>query len=428
MGKHTDAKVRIVKANKNKHGFSNLFLALYQLVIMIAVPVFFLMHLRQNASKHRFPERLGLRLRDVGKFVPNNPTIWFHAASLGEVKQIQMLALQLHQEQNFNVLVTTFTQAGAEWVTQCLPFAIHKFAPIDASLFVTRFMRKYNPQSLVIVEGDIWPVLLHIANTKNIPITLLNARSSKSRKRFPNFHTKATSYFDLITCPTEDIRSEFLTMKISNNQVKLVDSLKASQQSIDENLTREIKTLARGRKVLVIASTHPSDEAILLDVLNSFKASFSTHFIIWAPRHIRRTTAILQKLVSLDIRCIKRSDISNVNAECDAFILDTLGELSTAFALSNAVYLGGGLGAEGGHNPFEPAYFGIPIATGQNVKNHQQAFDILIPSGSIHFVKNAQDILSFFMADHQKNTATITLSQSRNNKGVDDTLNLLIAL
>ena len=420
-----DAKVRIVKINKNQNRFSYTFLLFYQLIILCALPLFVFIHIRQSAPIHRFWERLGLRLRSSKKYTPENPTTWFHAASLGEVKQIQILAQRLHQEQNFNVVVTTFTLAGADWVQKNIPFAIHKFAPIDSHFFIARFMRKFNPQSLVIVEGDIWPVLLNSAYKKHIPITLLNARSSQSRKRNKRFYSKATSYFNLITCPTESIRSEFQALGINNNRIKLIDSLKASQQSVDADLATKIKTLSNNREVLVIASTHISDEAMLFDVLNNLQASFNSHFIIWAPRHLRRATAISQKLTSLDIPNIKRSDLPIATHKCDALILDTLGELSTAFAVSNAVYLGGGFGAEGGHNPFEPAYFGVPIATGPNVENHKQAFDVLMPSGSIYFVNQTQDILNFFTAKHQINIDTIALAQCRSNKGVDDTLTLL---
>jgi 3-deoxy-D-manno-octulosonic-acid transferase len=406
-------------------GFSSLFLRFCQVLILFAIPVFFVVHLRQGASLYRFLERLGLRLGSTRVFPPNHPTIWFHAASLGEVKQIQSLAQRLYQEQKFNILVTTFTHAGAEWVEQNLPFAVHKFAPLDIAPLVNRFVREYDPQQLVIVEGDIWPTLLNTARKNKISTTLLNARSSKSRKRFPKLYAKATSYFDLITCPTASILNEFLSLGIPSARVKLINSLKAAQQSVDEDLANKIRYTANGRKILVMASTHASDETTLLTVLQKLISTPRSDFIIWAPRHMRRIPTISKLLSEIGISFEKRTDLPTSKPRSELLILDTLGELPTAFAVSDAVYLGGGLGNEGGHNPFEPAYFGLPIATGSNVENHQQAFDILMESGSLHFVENADDIFDFFSANHAKNDEIAATSQKHFNSSVTETIKLL---
>jgi 3-deoxy-D-manno-octulosonic-acid transferase len=387
--------------------------------------VFFVSHLRQGASIYRFLERLGLRLKSTNVFSPNHPTIWFHAVSLGEVKQIQLLAQRLHQEQKINILVTTFTHAGAEWVEQNLPFAIHKFAPLDMAPFVNRFVREFAPQQLVIVEGDIWPTLLNTTRKKQISTTLLNARSSKTRKRFPKLYAKATSYFDLITCPTDSILNEFLSLGIPSPRVKLINSLKAAQQPIDEDLANNIRCAANGRKISVMASTHASDEPILFEVLQKMNSTPCSDFIIWAPRHMRRIPSISEQLSKIGISFVKRTELPTSKSGHELLILDTLGELPTAFAVSDAVYLGGGLGKEGGHNPFEPAYFGLPIATGSNVENHQQAFDILIESGSLHFVENADDIFDFFSVNHVKNDEIAATSQKHFNSSVSETIKLL---
>jgi 3-deoxy-D-manno-octulosonic-acid transferase len=160
-------------------------------------------------------------------------------------------------------------------------------------------------------------------------------------------------------------------------------------------------------------------------VLEDLKTPFPSPFIIWAPRHVRRATPISQRLSQLEIENAKRSELENNETHCDVFILDTLGELSTALSLTNAVYLGGGLALEGGHNPLEPSFFGVPIASGKNVENHQQAFDMLIPTGSVCLVKNKTDILDFFNAEHHQCPDAITLTKHSLSKGVDDTLKLL---
>lgn len=413
----------IIRSQSTK-GFSPLFLFLYQCITFVCIPVYLLIHLRQGAPINRFIERLGLNL---GPF-QNGHTIWFHAASLGEVKQIQVLAQQLMDNHNYNVVITTFTKAGADWVATNLPNVVHKFAPIDLSFCVAKFVSVFKPHTLAVIEGDIWPSLLHTLKKNSMSIALLNARSSKSRKRFKKFHFEAASYFDLVTCPDTAILDELTEAGFNSQKIKLIDSLKASQQDIDDNLATRINAIAQDRKILSIASTHESDEAVISQMLQGLKSKTKDNFIIWAPRHLRRASIVSKLLDQLSIKNRMRSEINEEPFSCDALILDTLGELPTVLSVSDAVYLGGGLGDEGGHNPFEPAHYGKPIASGPHVKNHRQAFDALAESGVIIYVTTAEEILNFFTDDHSRNSAAIKISEQRFSKSVFETLTLIKSL
>lgn len=54
-------------------------------------------HWRQGLDKTRFAERLGFATQPV----PHKPVIWFHAASLGEISQVQDVILCLQKSERY---------------------------------------------------------------------------------------------------------------------------------------------------------------------------------------------------------------------------------------------------------------------------------------------------------------------------------------
>ncbi len=50
-------------------------------------------------------------------------------------------------------------------------------------------------------------------------------------------------------------------------------------------------------------------------------------------------------------------------------LLDTIGELASVYSLASVAFVGGSLIPAGGHNPLEPAQFGVPIVMGPHYAN-----------------------------------------------------------
>ena len=50
-------------------------------------------------------------------------------------------------------------------------------------------------------------------------------------------------------------------------------------------------------------------------------------------------------------------------------LLDTIGELASIYSLAAVAFVGGSLIPAGGHNPLEPAQFGVPIVMGPHYAN-----------------------------------------------------------
>jgi 3-deoxy-D-manno-octulosonic-acid transferase len=65
-------------------------------------------------------------------------------------------------------------------------------------------------------------------------------------------------------------------------------------------------------------------------------------------------------------------------------LLDTIGELASVYSLAAAAFVGGSLVLAGGHNPLEPAQFGVPIVMGPNYANFRAITVDLLTHSAIH--------------------------------------------
>src|SRR5208283_3795688 len=64
-------------------------------------------------------------------------------------------------------------------------------------------------------------------------------------------------------------------------------------------------------------------------------------------------------------------------------LLDTIGELASVYSLARVAFVGGSLVPAGGHNPLEPAQFGVPIVMGPNYANFRDIVDRLSSADAI---------------------------------------------
>jgi 3-deoxy-D-manno-octulosonic-acid transferase len=107
--------------------------------------------------------------------------------------------------------------------------------------------------------------------------------------------------------------------------------------------------------------------------------------MVLAPRHPERFGAVAALLENSTAKWIKRSDW---RAQPDAslkplnpgqiVLLDTIGELASVYSLASVAFVGGSLIPAGGHNPLEPAQFGVPIVMGPHYANFRAITEDLL--------------------------------------------------
>jgi 3-deoxy-D-manno-octulosonic-acid transferase len=91
-------------------------------------------------------------------------------------------------------------------------------------------------------------------------------------------------------------------------------------------------------------------------------------------------------------------------------LLDTIGELASVYSLASVAFIGGSLIPAGGHNPLEPAQFGIPVVMGPSYENFRAIVDDLIAHDAIRIADRNKlpTVLAQLLRDH---TGSVALGQ-----------------
>jgi len=178
-------------------------------------------------------------------------------------------------------------------------------------------------------------------------------------------------------------------------RVRVLGNLKFDVRSAtnESKLVSELRAqLPAGAKVLVcgstMGSTGESEEAALLDCLPALAAAVPGLVCILAPRHPERFSAVAHLLEQRGVAFIRRSRWTG-QPLAGVFLLDTVGELASIYALADVAFVGGSLVAAGGHNPLEPAQFGVPVVMGESYENFRGIVAVLREAGGIEIVSRS---------------------------------------
>jgi 3-deoxy-D-manno-octulosonic-acid transferase len=142
----------------------------------------------------------------------------------------------------------------------------------------------------------------------------------------------------------------------------------------------------------VAGSTRPGEEQILLSHFNTITQDQDTCVFIIAPRHLDRISEV-EKIVSehnIDFTRRSRVDTSTI-IHSGIILLDTMGELSQIYSFADVAFVGGSLVPLGGHNPLEPAMWGVPVLFGPHRENVRHITDLLIQEGGGIEIRGSED-------------------------------------
>ncbi|MCI4643729.1 MAG: 3-deoxy-D-manno-octulosonic acid transferase [Hyphomonadaceae bacterium] len=318
---------------------------------------------------------------------PPGRLVWLHGASVGESMVLLGLAERLLDRDDISVLMTSQTLTSANMLATRLPDrTFHQMAPIDTPAIAQRFIRHWRPDLVVFAEGEIWPNLLREAAQSGAGMALVNARmTEKSREgwaRWPGFARTVFARFDVILAA--DIGTAGALESLSGKPVGLPGNLKAALPpplASTEELDMLKASFLAERPCLLAASTHPGEESVFLDAVETLSPRPA---LILAPRHPERADAIMTDLAARGLKTARRSKGDTPTGETDILLADTIGEMGLWYRLADAVFLGGAT-AEGigGHNPIEPLQLGKRVITGPHGFNFSEVFPELEAAGAL---------------------------------------------
>ena len=309
-------------------------------------------------------------------------TIWFHAVSVGELMSIIPVINKLEKSKKIKkIIVTSSTISSAKiFKKQKFKKTIHKFFPLDTNLLTKKFINFWKPEVAIFVDSEIWPNMIKNLNKKQIPVILLNARFTKSSFEkwliIKSFAKKIFGHIS-IALPQNTETKKYLKI-LGVKKIISAGNIKYFGQKILLN-SKSSKLLKqfKGFKILCAGSTHNTEELLISKLHITLKKNLPNLITVIIPRHINRSTNIINDLNKLKLNVVKHSTKQKISKKTDIYLVDTFGETKNFYNLSNITFLGGSIVKHGGQNPLEAARLGNYIINGPNVGNFREIYNYL---------------------------------------------------
>ncbi|QBR83624.1 3-deoxy-D-manno-octulosonic acid transferase [Legionella israelensis] len=391
---------------------------IYSYLLYLLTPFLFVRLLWKSRQLPAYRKRIGER------FMWSTPStgevdVWVHAVSLGEVIAVTPLVDAMLRKK-WKVLLTTMTPTGSQRVLNQFENKVyHQYLPYDLPAIQRHFFKRYKPRLGIIMETELWPNMIYEAHKMKIPLMLMNARlSRRSMQNYQKaafFFKKVLNRFIAILTQSEDDALRFIHLGARKNIVHAVGNMKFDLQ-LSAIIADKYKALQHRwgseRTVVIAASTHDNEEALLLEQLPVLQQSIENVLLLIAPRHPERFRSVYQYSVQQGFNTGLRSESNSLSPQNEVIILDCLGELMVWYQLSHYAFVGGSFVEVGGHNVLEPIAVNVPVFTGPHVHNFKTICKDLMQAEAMIMIDHPEALVNQIIHLHENEV--IRIRQIRN--------------
>jgi 3-deoxy-D-manno-octulosonic-acid transferase len=331
------------------------------------------------------------------KINPSDKTIWFHAASLGEYEQGLPVVEKIKEEYPLHkIVITFFSPSGYEVRKNNTVADATVYLPLDSKKNAKRFLETVHPDMVFFIKYEYWLNYLNELHKQNTPTYLISGIFREQQmffKWYGGFYRKALDTFTYFFVQNEG--SKKLLQQLGKTNVAVSGDTRFDRVAAileKDNTLDYISQFKNDTLTIVVGSSWPKDEALLLDFINT--NTLNVKFII-APHNIK-SDQIEQLKNSITKKTVLFSEKQGKKLpDFDVFIIDTIGILTKIYSYADIAFVGGGFGKTGVHNLLEPATFGVPIVIGPNYSNFAEAIALVNMSGCTSVSDKAELIAAF---------------------------------
>ena len=382
--------------------------------------------LRQREYRAHWPERFF----GHGASPPvSGPVVWLHAVSVGETRAAWPLIEQLAQRHpGLHFVLTHMTPtgraAGSEIARALGGRVQQRYLPYDLPFAVRRFLGEVRPKLGILMETELWPILVQEAHAQGISLALANARLSPrslaKAMRYGKLMRNAASNLDLVAAQTEGDRQRLAqvydgTIVVTGNckfdlvpdpgQIALGRRLRAA---LDQRYGRD-----PGRQpIWLFASTREGEESLIVDALARRKRDgASCPILLFVPRHPQRFDEVASLLQQSGQAVLRRGQWDEVlqtatsplrgydgrgakESEPPILLGDSMGEMPVYYAMADVALIGGSLLPLGGQNLIEACACGCPVVVGPHMFNFAQATSDALAAGAARAAASPDDAIA----------------------------------
>jgi 3-deoxy-D-manno-octulosonic-acid transferase len=364
----------------------------------------------QAAGKGKYRAGLGERFGSVPARLratrPDENCIWIHAVSVGEVIAVSGIIKSLQSrlgEKGWRIAISTTTATGQKLAQEKFGEANVFYFPMDFAFALRPYLRVLRPRLVILAETEFWPNFLRLAKSNGARLAVVNARiSDRSLPRYKQFRSLLRGVLnnvDIFLAQSEQDRDRLVAIGADPGRVQVSGNLKFDITAPQETrMTAQLRAaISRESSVIVCGSTVEGEETLLLDAFARIVEKNPRAVMILAPRHPERFGSVAEVIASRGIPFFRRSSWKGEPIENGVFLLDSIGELASVYALATAVFVGGSLVPSGGHNILEAAQFGKPIFVGPHTENFRDIINIFKREDAVHVIER-DNLISEFAA------------------------------
>src|SRR4051812_4464286 len=341
-------------------------------------------------------------------------SIWIHAVSVGEVLTARAILPQLRERYpRLRIYLSTTTMTGQKIARNSLQFVDGVFYfPFDLGFIVNRTLRLVKPRMFVMMETEIWPNLLRACTRTGVRTVLVNGRiSSRSYPRYRlarPFFRRVLIHVDRFFMQSDESARRIIEMGADPDKVVVTGSLKfdslerpGASTAADRGRNRVLRyfRISPDRPVLIAASTLKGEEDPVFEAFQRIRARLPEALLIIAPRKPERFDEVEQIARRGGWNVARRSELP-VDAEPrhDVVVLDTIGELAQLYQVATAVFVGGSIVDQGGHNILEPAVFGKAIVFGPYMQNFAEIARTFVENDAAIQIRSGRELEQALLA------------------------------
>ncbi len=400
----------------------------YRILTTLLYPIFliiiFLRKILDKEHRHRYKEKIFSSHFRANR-ISNNKLIWFHAASLGELKSIIPIIKELNNSRkNLDFLITTITLSSnklAEESFKEFKNIYHRFLPIDVFFLIDKFLKNWNPQALFLVDSEIWPNLIIQAKSKNIFLGLINARiTSKTFSKWikiPKTAQKIFGLFDL--CLTSNVETKDTLKKLGATNIHFEGNIKFINQIKEDEIKNQNHKILLKKRFWLAANLHAGEDAYCLKTHLDLKKKFHDLITIIIPRHIVRVQKIkkLSEEYNFKTQILNRDEL--IEDDKEIIIVNSFGVLNNYYKYAKSVFIGKSTLKRfeniGGQNPIDAALLGCKIYHGPYVYNFKEIYKFLENNSVSKQINNFEELSVYLYNDLQ--------SLNKEKRGVSSLIN-----
>lgn len=373
---------------------------IYQLAWWVSIP-----YLRYN---HRLAE--GYDQRCLARPHLSRADLWIQSASAGEAYLTWEILKRFSGDPPLKILATANTSQGVGILQQAVMSLSGvgsnmeiqtAYFPFDSPVIMKRALRLVRPRLMVLLETELWPGLLSGLKEVACRVLLINGRMTQhSLDRYmiwPSFWRRRRP--DKIRAISKQDRDRFVAL-FGRQGVATMPNIKFDRFTAADPSSASLENITNGlppqNHFLILGSVREAEEADVEKIIQHILKKQPDTVIGLFPRHMHRLDNWQKTLQRLGIAWSLRSGTQAGNR--GVILWDVFGELSLAYPLATAAFVGGSLARLGGQNFLEPLVRGVPTIIGPFWDNFRWVGVEILNQGILQQAKTWKEVADFLVA------------------------------